>query len=157
MKTPSLDTGSIVIQPARKVHNYFQFWWHKVPEPRMVSMITGVAYFLMFATGVITVIIPPRSVSAVYGGSLMQVVGYLLLIGAFIGIISGIREFWQLERVGIGAQAVGAITYFYIVIQLQIEADSGSRFTQMGFILAALMFLALRLSLIWKYPYKPRG
>lgn len=156
MRKPSLETGPIVLGTARRVSGFFHFWWYKVPEPRVVSLVTGFVYLVFLATGVVTVLSPPVSVEGIFGEFTMQVVGSFLIGGSVIGIVGGVRDFWALERVGIVGMGFGLMSYFYMVLSLQGVVGSGSRFTQLGVILAALGFLILRLSLIWRYTYKPR-
>lgn len=156
MKNLPLTTGPIVLDPARRVRGFFKFWWNKIPEPQMVSLITGAVYLVFFTTGLVTLLNPPTSIEGVFGTFTMQMVGYFLIGGALVGIIGGMRNWWEVERVGIGGMSIGVLTYLYIVIELQLASESGSRFTQMGIILTALGFLALRMALIWRYPFKPR-
>lgn len=156
MKNLPLTTGPIALDPARKVRGFFKFWWNKIPEPQVISLITGVVYSIFLFAGVMTIFNPPVSIEGVFGDVVMQYVGYFFVGGSLVGIVGGVLDRWEVERVGVVGMAIGVMSYLYIVIQLQIAAESGSRFTQMGLILVSLGFLALRLALIWRYPFKPR-
>lgn len=156
MKQLSLSTGPIVLEPTRRLYGFLRFWWNKIPEPQMVSLITGAVYLVFLTNGLVTIFNPPTSIEGVFGTFTMQMVGYFLIGGALVGIIGGMRNWWEIERAGIGGMSIGVLTYLYIVIELQLASESGSRFTQMGIILTALGFLALRMALIWRYPFKPR-
>lgn len=150
-------TGSIPIVPVRSWKQRLLDIWLYIPEPRIVSLLTGFAYTIFLLTGVVTLTLPPTSIEASYGPAVMQMVGYFFIGGALVGIVGGTTDFWQLERVGIVGMAVGLATYLYIVITLQVAAESGNRYTQMGVIVISLILLAKRLAGIWRYNYKPRG
>lgn len=151
------NTGSVPIVPVRSWRQRLIDLWLYIPEPRLVSLLTGFAYSIFLATGIVTLILPPASIEASYGSAVMQLVGYFFIGGAVVGMVGGITDFWQLERVGITGMAVGLATYLYIVINLQIASDSGNRYTQMGVIVISLILLAKRLAGIWRYDFKPRG
>lgn len=158
MSSPkSAATGSIPIVPVRTWKRRLLDIWLYIPEPRIVSLLTGLAYTVFLATGVVTLTLPPQSIEASYGPVVMQLVGYFFIGGSVLGMIGGTTDFWQLERVGIVAMGVGLLTYFYIVVNLQIAAESGNRYTQMGVIIISLILLAKRLAGIWRYDFKPRG
>lgn len=144
------------VAPFREVDTWLRFWWLKVPKPRVVSMITGVGYLILTLTGVATLVIPPQTYVGATGPLLMNLVGVFLTGGGLVGMIGGMGDFWQLERVGIAAMVVGVGAYSFIMWVLH-NTTEGSRLTQEGMIGAALVFLFLRLALIWRYDFKPRG
>lgn len=150
------STGPIRLQ--RRASDWFRFWWLKVPDPRIVSIIVGIVYATAFFTlgGLGTLIAPPQSIVGEVGSRTMIAVGCLFLIGSVVGMIGGALDHWELERVGIAFMLVGAIVYSYIVLTLHFTM-SGSRLTQLGMLTAAIGFLLLRLAMIWRYDYKPRG
>ena len=157
MSKSATTTVSIPITPVRTWRSRIQSLWMFIPDPRIVSLIIGFSYAVFFTTGVVTLLLPPASIEAEYGNVVMQLVGYFFIGGSLLGMVGGASEFWQLERVGIAGMAVGLLTYLYIVVNLQIAAESGHRYTQMGIIILALCFLANRLARIWRYDFKPRG
>lgn len=130
-------------------------WWYHIPEPRVVSILTGIAYLTFMATGIVTIMFPPKSIEGLAGSVTMQLVGWFCIGGAVIGIIGESSDFWQLERVGIATLAAGLATYAAIISTLHVI--EGGRLTQLGIISIAMMLLALRLAMIWRYPFKPRG
>lgn len=134
-----------------------RFWWWKVPEPRIISVITGVIYSIYLGAGVLTLFLPPLSVESVFSSATIQIVAWFFICGALVGIVGGAQDFWQLERVGLGALFVGLSAYLYIVAELQFASASGNRFLQMGVILIAMLSLVGRGALIWRYDFKPRG
>lgn len=131
-------------------------WVGRIPEPRSISVILSIAYAVFVLTGIATLVTPPTSIVGAVGEVTMSLVGWFFLAGGVIGMIAGSTEFWQLERVGIAAMAVGLTTYAYIVTTLHFTT-TGSRLTQLGIILIAACFLALRFAMIWRYDFKPRG
>lgn len=139
----------------RWLDGWLKFWWYKVPEPRYVSMATGFAYLLLFLTGLATLVYPPQTIEAAVGEVAMALVGWFLVLGAGIGISAGVTDFWQLERVGIVAMGIGIATYAFIIAKLHVTSE-GSRLTQLGMISVVLVFLALRMGMIWRWPFKPR-
>lgn len=156
-REPVPTTGSIPIVPVKTVGSRLKSMWMFIPDPRIVSLIIGFSYLVFLTTGIVTLALPPSSIEAEYGDVVMQLVGYFFIAGSIIGMIGGTTEFWQLERVGIAGMAVGLFTYLYIVINLQVAAEAGNRYTQMGVIVLALCLLVNRLARIWRYDFKPRG
>ena len=133
-------------------------WWTRVPEPRAVSVICSIAYFAAAATGLVTILVPPTTLIGFAGEITMFFVGWFLLTGGVLGMVAGALDFWQLERVAITSMAWGLITYEYIIASLHFaNPESGSRLTQIGVIVMAMAFLAIRMAMIWRYPFKPRG
>ena len=133
---------------------FLREWWRRVPEPRIISTITTVLYAVILLTGIATAASPPRSLLGVFGEVTMQVLAWLFIVGAVVGMIGGALDFWQLERVGLAGMMLGLVSYAVTVGILQHIGD-GSRFTQLGVILAAMFALIFRLALIWRYPWKP--
>lgn len=131
-------------------------WVRIVPEPRYASTVYACAYALFVATGVVTLTWPPQSLEGVFGAGGMVVIGLMFTLGGAIGMLAGWREWWELERWAIVAMLAGLAAYAYIVILLHFQS-TGSRLTQTGIILIAACLLVLRLGMIWRYPFKPRG
>ncbi len=131
-------------------------WARIVPEPRYASTVYACAYTLFVATGVVTLAWPPQSLTGVFGDGGMLIVGLMFICGGALGMLAGWREWWELERWAIVAMLAGLAAYAYIVIVLHFQTP-GSRLTQAGVILIAACLLALRLGMIWRFPFKPRG
>lgn len=140
-----------------KAGAWFQTWWSLVPGPRGLSLVFTLLYAVAWFTGVITLLVPPVSLSAQVGGpAIMASVGWLMAAGALIGMIGGAREFWKVERIGLGLMTWGLSIYLVIVLSLHFTTP-GSRLTQTGIILMALLSLLIRYLMIWRYAYRPRG
>ena len=143
--------------PARAIAERVRTQWARiVPEPRYASTVYACAYMLFVATGVVTLAWPPQSLTGVFGDGGMLIVGLMFICGGALGMLAGWREWWELERWAIVAMLAGLAAYAYIVIVLHFQTP-GSRLTQAGVILIAACLLALRLGMIWRFPFKPRG
>lgn len=135
-------------------------WWTRVPTPRAISVITAVAYAASVFTGVVTLLMAPQVYAVVGGAPTLVFASWFWILGGLIGMVAGTFEFWQLERVAIATISWALVSYAYVVIALQLDPEIGgqsSRLTQFGVILIALAFLATRMAMIWRYPFKPRG
>ena len=137
-----------------------RYWWLKIPDPRIVSVVVGSVYgaaFLLLG-GIGTLVSPPpKIVEAVPQGETAMIgLGVIFTLGALVGMVGGTLDHWQLERVGVVAMLAGSLLYAYIEVALSILYP-GTRFAQLGMLGAGVGFLALRLTMIWRYDYKPRG
>lgn len=157
MSDSNPTTGTIPIVPVRPVRSWLYQRWMGIPEPRSVSLIVGLGYLALLVTGVLTLLLPPQSFQGYFGTVSIQLVGIFFILGSIMGMIGGSRGDWKLERGAIITMAMGVAFYAYIVTSLQITSDSGNRYTQMGMIVLAFLFLANRFARIWRYEFKPRG
>lgn len=156
MAPTSLDTSNLALRTRRWVSDWVRFWWYKVPEPRWISLVVTLIYTAVFLTGYATLVYPPRSIVGVGGDLAMSLVGVFFMVGSVAAMIAGSRDFWQLERWGIALMMFGVAVYGGIVLSLQVT-ESGSRLTQLGIIIACLLFFFVRMLMVWRYPYKPRS
>ena len=152
-----MPNSRTIVLWGRGMWGWIRFWWLKVPEPRVVSLISGALYSVMVITGLFTLFLPPQTYQGVFADLVIQLVGYFFIGGGIVGIVGGTLDFWQLERVGVSAMLLGLGFYLYIVANLQVMSDSGNRFTQMGVMVSLGVSLMMRMAMIWRYPYKPRG
>lgn len=140
-----------------KPPGWLKRWWHRtVPEPRYASTVYATIYTVFVLTGIATLTTPPQTLAGMLGQAGMGLVGWFFLIGGVVGMGAGWREWWELERWAIVLMLVGLTAYGYIVVSLHFQT-TGSRLTQLGIILIATCALILRIGMIWRYPYKPRG
>lgn len=130
--------------------------WVKVPTPRAISVITAIAYTSAVFTGVVTMVNPPLTYTVAAGDLALFLMSLFMLGGGLLGMVAGTFEFWQLERVAISAMMWALCAYAYVVLAIHFT-EEGSRLTQFGVIAIALSFLAVRMAMIWRYPFKPRG
>lgn len=131
-------------------------WATFVPEPRYASTVYAIAYSLFVLTGLATLTVPPQTLVGLLGEAGMALVGWFFFLGGVVGMGAGWREWWELERWAIAMMLIGLAAYAWIVLQLHFQSP-GSRLTQLGIILIAACVLTLRVGMIWRYPYKPRG
>ena len=146
--------------PFNRLGTQMYLWWTRIPTPRAISVITAVAYTASVFTGVVTLLMAPQVYEVVGGALTLVFSGWFWILGGLLGMVAGTFEFWQLERVAIAGISWALISYAYVVIALQIDPEVGgqsSRLTQFGVILIALAFLAIRMAMIWRYHFKPRG
>lgn len=136
---------------------WLQTWWLRVPMPRELSVAFTLLYVIAFATGWVTLLRPPTSLSASIGGpQIMASVGGLLVLGALISMVGGAREHWKLERIGLWLQTWALVIYAAIVLTLHFSS-TGSRLTQLGVICMALVAFLIRYLMIWRFTFRPRG
>lgn len=136
---------------------WLQTWWLRVPRPRELSVAFTVLYSLAFSTGLVTLLMPPLSLSREVGGpQVMASVGVMLSLGALIAMGGGAREAWQLERIGLWLMSCALSIYAVIVLTLHFTS-TGSRLTQLGVVCMALAAFLIRYLMIWRFNYRPRG
>ncbi len=138
------------------INSWLHTWWLRVPEPRIYSFLYAGAYFVSILGGVLTAMFPPQTLLGLVGQGTMQLMGILMVVGGIIGAIGGTREAWKFERIGIYSILLGLGAYLWIVSHLAIFA-SGSRFAQLTAIVLAVILFLVRLAMIWRYTYRPRG
>lgn len=135
--------------------NWLNYWWLRVPEPRVFSVIYTFAYMGGILGGILVYFYPPVTMLDTFGDVTMKIIGLLWMGGSIIGAIAGAREAWKLERLGVYAILLGVFGYYSIVIYLGLH-QTGSRWAQLTVIYFALLLFILRLAHIWQYTYKPR-
>ena len=129
--------------------------WDFLPEPRIIHAVMLSAWLTVATIGAVTIATPPRSISSELGPVMSLTWGCLLAIGGALGTLGIASRFWWLERAGIWSAIAGMSIYLATVTHLQF-ASGGSRLTQMGFILLAIIFLLTRLLRIWGLHSDPR-
>ena len=129
--------------------------WDFLPEPRIIHAVMLSAWLTVATIGAVTIATPPRSISSELGPLMSLIWGCLLALGGVLGTLGIVSRFWWLERAGIWSAIAGMSIYLATVTHLQF-AEGGSRLTQMGFILLAIIFLLTRLLRIWGLHSDPR-
>lgn len=142
--------------PVGLVRGWVTEWWLRVPEPREMSVAFTFVYVAAFLTGLATLLNPPMSLSKEVGGEqVMASVGGLLIAGALIAMLGGARRYWKLERIGLGVMT-GAIGIYGLIVLILHHSSTGSRLTQLGIIVIALMCFGVRFLMIWRFSFQPR-
>lgn len=121
-----------------------------------MSTVFTLLYVAALATGIVTIAIPPMSLVAEHGELAMQSVGVLLMSGAIIGMAGGAYTNGRLEQIGVGLQMWALVIYGAIALGLHLSSH-GSRLTQIGVIVLALIGFAVRWLMIWRYERQRRG
>lgn len=135
-------------------HPSFKDLWRRIQEPRFVTAIQAIEYVVVVIAGIIALISPPATVTAVMGGTLMHVTGIMLVTGGTIALIGTPGGIWWLERIGLLAILGGLSSYLSVVIHLELTAG-GSRLLQIAVITIALLSLLKRLVRIWNLEFDP--
>jgi ABC-type transport system involved in cytochrome c biogenesis permease subunit len=139
------------------IRRQLKLWWLLVPQPRAFSLGWGVAYLMIGGAGISTLVSPPSSLSG--NGSPIPVIlalGGLNLIGMCISMVSGYRDFWKGERLGISLMMSAAIIYAGITVHSHF-IYSDSKAVQFFYIMFVVVVMAIRLFMIRWFTYRPRG
>lgn len=129
--------------------------WRSITEPRHLKLTYFVLYGIALWTGFVTMVRPPQSIEGALGAPLTSVWAGFVIMGAFGGILTVFPGWWWAERLSIVLIWAGAAIYFIVVLSLHVTG-TGSRLTQMGFILLAVGLFFVRWLLIRKYTFEPR-
>lgn len=129
--------------------------WESITEPRHLKATYFVLYGVALVTGFATLTRPPQSIEGALGAPLTALWAAFVIMGAFGGMLTVFPGWWFAERLSIVMIWLGAAIYFLVVLSLQI-AQSGSRFTQMGWILMGAGLFFVRWIVIRRYSFEPR-
>ncbi len=113
-----------------------------------------VFYGIAALTGVVTLVMPPQTIEAVIG-SVTYVWSAFVLIGGAGGVIAVLPGWWWMERLCIACLWVGIGIYAIVLAYLHLS-ESGSRLTQLGFLILAAGLFYIRLLTIRTYSFDPR-
>lgn len=131
--------------------------WNKIREPLQLKVTYFFLYAITLWTGVVTLVSPPSSIEGLLGAVLTPVWSLFIILGGLLGLITVLPGWWATERLGIYAVFVGLGIYAGVVLSLQFTTAGGSRLTQFGIILMAAGLSVVRLLLIRKGEFEPRG
>jgi hypothetical protein len=129
--------------------------WESITEPRHLKATYFVLYGVALVTGFATLTRPPQSIEGALGAPTTALWAAFVIMGAFGGMLTVFPGWWFAERLSIVMIWLGAAIYFLVVLSLQI-AQSGSRFTQMGWILMGAGLFFVRWIIIRRYSFEPR-
>lgn len=139
-------------------------FWRQFAEYRSVKITMMVYYVIALLGGVVTLAMPPSTISQILGeGSSPLVADFLniawggfFLLGGLLGLIAVMPGWWWLEKLGIRCIWTSIAIYFLCVFPLHFLAE-GNRLTQADVILMASGIFVLRYLMIRKYRYEPRA
>lgn len=116
--------------------------WLMLREPRVVTAITSACWGVALAIGVVTLIVPPLTITAILG-HMTALMAIIMIVGGTLGLAGCLSGWWWIERMGIIAAGTSTAIYAYTLLALHFGSD-GSRLTQLGFVLWAAGSLAAR-------------
>lgn len=129
--------------------------WHRIAEPRVLRVVFLLGYVVTLCTGVATLTNPPTTIEGALGPILSVSWAVFWIVGGSVGALTVLPGYWQLERAAVGACLFGIGIYAVVVATLHFQS-SGSRLTQLGVLVVALLFYIVRLLLIRGHDFEPR-
>jgi len=138
-----------------KLHARVKRAWESITEPRHLKATYFVFYGLALVTGFATLVRPPQSIEGALGTSTTALWAAFVIMGGFGGMLTVFPGWWFAERLSIVMIWLGAGIYFLVVLSLHIN-QSGSRLTQMGWILMGAGLFFVRWIIIRRYSFEPR-
>ena len=129
--------------------------WESITEPRHMKVTYAAIYALVLATGIATLLGPPRSIEGELGSVLTVIWSVFLIVGGTAGALTVLPGWWWAERLSLILTMTGITIYGLVVLSLHLTQE-GSRLTQLGMILLAMSVFAVRWMLIRHYSFEPR-
>lgn len=139
-----------------KLLEWYNFWWMKLPTPRVFSLLYTMVYVGAITVGILTYFFPPPSLLGSLGSVSTKMMGILFVMGGIVGGLGGARDAWRLERIGIFSISLSLLAYLATMIHFGLNA-SGNYYTQLGAIYFSIILFAVRLAMIWRYTYRPES
>ena len=133
----------------------FRDLWQRVHEPRIISAITALIYFVLMSAGLYSLANPPSSIEGEIGTLAMRILAGTLAVGGAIGAPTALTGIWWLERTAVLCIALSAAIYLMITVVLHVTSPSGNRLLQAAFIFTVLAMQAVRWHRIRERPYDP--
>ena len=132
----------------------FRHIWMLIEEPRVRRVLWSVAYLLLTAGGIATLLNPPVSVEQAVGPFLAYLWGGMVTVGGAVGAWSTLTRWWVAERAAILLCWHGALIYLALTIYNH-AAGGGNRLPQAAFIAFALVAFAIRFYDIRRFNKRP--
>lgn len=129
--------------------------WLRIAEPRVLRLVFLVGYLVTLGTGIATLTNPPTTIEGALGPILSVSWAIFWIVGGTVGAATVLPGYWQAERAAAGAAMFGIAVYAVVVTTLHFTS-SGSRLTQLGVLVLALLFYIVRLALIRGHDFEPR-
>lgn len=134
--------------------NYLEVWL-RIKEPRFLRVLFLLGYLVTLGTGIATLTNPPTTIEGQLGPVLSVSWALFWIAGGIVASLTVLQGWWEAERYGVYASLVGVAIYAAVVIALHLQSP-GSRLTQLGVLIVAALFFALRLVLIRGHDFEPR-
>lgn len=137
----------------RQRRNPVTGFWEKVPEPRIGTALTALAYFLLACAGVSALLDPPRAVEVTFTSHYLIVYwGALLSIGGVVASAAVLPGAYWAERVGSAALALGLVMYGITILSFH-HPMTDNRIPHLLTIATLLVVVGTRWVRIW-YGFK---
>lgn len=128
--------------------------WSKVKEPKTISILVSVAYFIGAIGGASVYMETPQTLEGVMGVYAMNVLAGMLVFGGALGTPTALFGIWWLERVAIVSVTFASVLYLTVVIGLH-ALEPGNRLLQAAFISVVMLTQIVRWIRIHDRPYDP--
>lgn len=128
--------------------------WAAITEPRHMSVIYGAIYTVAAFGGVVTLVVPPQTISGELGPALSAIWACLFLGGGLLGMSTVLQGWWKWERWASAFMLAGLGIYAFVIASLHLS-EQGSRLTQLSVLLLAASVFIVRLALIRGRTYGP--
>ena len=138
------------------IRNWLKFWWVKVPHPRIFSVLFAGVYAVSVLTGLFTLFLPPQTLLGFAGDITVVITGLLFTGCGAIAAYAGTVQSWKLERIAIWGIMLGVFSYLVTVIHYA-TSNNANWYTLMGIFVFAFLLFIVRLAMIWRYSFNPRG
>lgn len=131
--------------------------WQSIREPRHIKTVMLAYYITAIFTGVITFVSPPSLVANVVGAVMTYSFSTFLLVGGIMAAVSVYPGWWWAERIGCWFQIAGLGIVFVVAIYNAANSGSASGPILGGLIALATGVFVIRLLMIRRYSFEPRG
>ncbi|OAZ40959.1 hypothetical protein A9Z40_03185 [Microbacterium arborescens] len=121
----------------------------------MLRVVFLLGYLVTLGTGIATLTNPPTTIEGALGPILSVSWSIFWIVGGAVGAVTVLPGYWQAERAAVAAAMFGIGIYAVVVLTLHFQS-SGSRLTQLGVLIVALLFYVVRLLLIRGHDFEPR-
>lgn len=133
--------------------------WHALTSPPRMRPAYLAVYLVTVATGLATLMEPPRTIEGELGPVLTGIWAAAFIGGGLIGTCTVLTPWWWLERIGIAVSLIGGLgTYVYVTAALHLAAPPGeAQTTELGVAVLAAAAFVVRWISIRAYSYDPRA
>lgn len=139
-----------------RVGRWARLWWLTVPEPRIFSLGWGAAYLMLGFAGFVALLDPPLSLVSSAGWMPVLIsLGGLNVVGMAVAMLSGWRDYWKGERLGIALMLGAAAIYAALIVSLQL-GEAGNRWVQFFYVAFVFVVLGIRFLMIRWFTFRPR-
>ena len=130
--------------------------WRKVNEPRVISALHAITYFVLMSVGLYALVNPPKSVEGSIGEFAMNLLAGTLAAGGAIGVPTSLSGIWWLERTATALVMLSSSIYLMIILTLHFTSTTGgNRLLQAGYVFTVLTLHITRWYRVKQRPYDP--